>query len=912
MFKNKRTLKRALLTTGATSVFGGGILGTALGILSYKNSQLKSKETEIISLNSEITVLKTEITMLREENTKLKNEVSSLEGVLKIVNAANDTFSGETNDLLNKLINSTEGVSSELLKNKQYQEYLKTHLNKLKNSLLISINVLLDKLKNLNELNSDKFKNEFLITKINQLNELIANINLLDLANTANFKENSQFLNDYQKRYHDYNLELVDNLNNEINQNKDRINQLSSKISDTSKKLQESILKSIQTTLNLSETVTVLKNFTDTLIEKSLQLGSKTTNEEFKDNLERLSKSLSDYQTFLQEQVQLARNSLQEAIKNDDFSTLMILDTDIFSSKIKYWTQLSSNYSELAINIYLDFYEQSLKTIAQNDKEIKQLNHEKEEINDKLTQALRDKTKVLANLKKLKESLTTSFKNSLNSIINSLKNIDIAIKASDASQKIQLSQRLNEQIANLERLKDQYASEDFINKYEPFVESALKTADQVIQEYKDNVLNVLKQDYNRTKQQLNEANKNLIVTKNLLQSKTHEFTLVNEQLKQANENLNKKEIQLTKISKELEQTRTFLTSVKNEKTKTLSDLSSTIENLKNKLNLLKTTANSIIEEAIKDKINVEKLRSLIGKSFESKDSQDYKQMNGLFKKYLAHYSNVFDEMLLLYKRVINKKLGDKDKIIATKDSDIQQINGKIKQYELEKIEKNLKTEELEKEIERARNQITNLNEKIISIEKLGEINGLTVRKKTVLNTSLDKDYKKELIIPKEEAISFRKADNGIKISASSEEKYYIDLFHDIKVFYFDIIDQKMKNFILTRREKTKKLWNDYFLSDLTFLRGDSYSYTTATTGDIVTFYTIKYDYKTTQADSWFTVSLSNDGVITVRTEFDAKIKVGELLSSSSSYGPHNLSENDYNFSGGKVTSTLVFVSAIAV
>ncbi|UUD36598.1 hypothetical protein NPA08_02105 [Mycoplasmopsis citelli] len=910
MLKNKKILKNVLLASGVTSVFGGSILGTALGILRYKNSQLKDKEHTIVSLNSEIKLLKIQISDMQAENTELKNQISALEGVLKIVNAANDSQNGETNELLNKLINTTEESSLQISKNQEYQKYLQTHLNKLKNSLIVSVNVLLDKLKNLSELNSEKFQNAFLNTKITQLNELVKNINELDLSNTNNFSENSQFLNTYQKRYHDFNLELIENLNTLINQNKNSINELNSKISDTSKKLKESISKSIQTTINLNETITVLKKYTDLLLEKSLNLGSKSTSDNFKGNLEQLSKSLAEYQQFLQEQIKLTHESLKKANENNDYSNLVILDTDVFASKVKYFTQLSSNYSNLAINIYLNFYEESLRSIAEKDEQIDKISKEKEQLNNQINEANRQKTKALASLKKLKESLTTSFKNSLNSIITSLRNIDLAIQSSDATQKQHLSQRLNEQIINLEALRNEYSSDEFINRYEPFVESALKTADQVIQEYKDNILNKLKEEYKITKRQLDESNKALIEAKNLLNSKSDEINVVNAQLKKAKADLANKESEFIQITKQLEQTRDSLAQLKVEKNSSLSEMSATIDRYVLKYNQLKNTANTIIDEAIKQKLNVDNLRLLISKSFAPKDPQNFIQMNNLSKEYLAHYLNLFEEMIRLHKKVLEKRVHDQNLVITGQEDDISSYKLTINQNKAWIDKLTLDQLQLQSKIDQQKEQLAQSDQTIKELQEKINKSGLNANK-TVTNTNLNQDYLREFHFQKREAISSNQFHNSFVDTDSYTQRFKIKPSQRIQVYYFNKNTKKMENFILTSQNSVKKLYNKLQDLKVKFNSVSSNLIDLVTTGYYYENTTSTYEGDNDDSGSFFEVSYE-DGYINVLTKASIKTKAGKYLYASAGTSLGGSSESPYSYDGGTAKSSLFFVSAIAL
>lgn len=902
----KKSIKYTLI--GLMSLGGVSLItfSTVFGILKHKNAVIRKRDEKISTLNAQIQVLKSEIELLKDENTKLKNNVDALENVLKITNAIKDSSNSEINGLLTKLVNNTD----ENIKNSEYLEYIIKHTTKLKESNIANIELLLHKLEEIQNNNPEKYKNSFINTKIIQLQELIKNVEELQFSNSSEIKENIKSLNDFTAHYQRLNEELIIELNSLINSKNDEIAQLNLKINTTGEKLEKTVLTSIKTAKNQLESIDVMIEYVILLKEKSLKLISDKTNEDFVLNLTALLRSLSEYKEFLNSQITASQTSLNKAIQDNDYNDLITLDTDIYASKIKYWTQLLQNYNNLALDIYLAYYESTLKDLSDKEKEIDTLQIKNQQLTNDLNAAVREKAQAMANLKKLKEDLLNSFRNSLTSIIDSLQNISLTIENSDSTNKNELVQKLNIEIDKLRQLRSEFTDESFVSKYEPFVESALSTADEVIEEYKNTVLNPLKEEFQLTKITLDNTNKELIEAKELLKSKTLEIEKINDELSRARTNLDNKEIQFRTINKELNDTKEFLSNIRKQKNTSLVEMSHTIDQFEQKYNELKSIANQIINESIKEHLDVAELQSLITKVFRAKNVNSFEEMNSLSKEYLNHYSITFTKMLDLYKQLSEKRLITKDLLIANKDSNIEKLNSTIANLENEQNKILSEKLQLEEEIERGTFELGNSTKIIQNLEdQLRKTN--KGEKTSVVNPFLDEDMNQMFSFKGKENLSWNDFNKATEVESSIVKNFNLVSNSNIEVFYFNKDTSSLESVILSPENNYSKRF-DLSLRNIEFTY-DSKMYQDFEATHLGSFTQEvhkTYNGKILNNSSSTYLSYVN-GVL--RISLVSKLKVQRWLEKSSD--TNNLYEpikNDiYSFMGGSANPQFVFVYAIA-
>ncbi|UUD36255.1 hypothetical protein NPA08_00220 [Mycoplasmopsis citelli] len=302
---------------------------------------------------------------------------------------------------------------------------------------------------------------------------------------------------------------------------------------------------------------------------------------------------------------------------------------------------------------------------------------------DQITLLTKDKATLEANIAEIKKDLTTNLGSMLDSQITSLNGIENTIRSSNIPQAISLANQLKVQIDALQGLKSKYTAENYTQTFAPVVKQALDSAQQVIDEYKRNVLDALKTEFESTKATLAQTQGELEKTKSELTLKQNSLSEVERSLAEVNQSLAQNKKELDRATESLTTTNNQLQTLKQE----LKDNQLKVENTFTAVNSaytnLKAKANTLIGE-MDSSINVSELKKLIDENvpiFNPKDSS---------AQQLASIQNLIDKSTQL-SNLFNKAAQD--------------------DFKFKQSQTNQKIRELNKEKETIQNGISDLQEK---------------------------------------------------------------------------------------------------------------------------------------------------------------------------------------------------------
>lgn len=682
--------KKKVLIVGCALLFSGLVISSSIGLayslqrqkqIKKQQDQLESKNIEIVNLRSEIEALQTKVDVLKEENMRLKSQVNSLQEVINITNAANDG-----NNQITKLLSSLVEDSKDTQENSKTIQYLQKHLETISKQRIEKMKILRDKIHSIAELKLvDQDITNYLNNVQKQIDNYIKNIQDLKIISKEKYKEQIQKLDTINARFIEMNLQLIEYLNQSIGSKNQHIDHINNNLLNTQTKLKESITKSILVVEQNIETLQSLIGYIDGIDKLGFSvLNLDEWNKKFNNDFKELRNQISKYIEFLKTQKKNAQTSLKKAIEQQNYQEIVILDKDLFAAKIRFYVEQTNIFNNKSHQLLLNLNKNLLDRIAQKEEQIAKLNNKNIELSDQLKTALQEKTIALANLKKLKEDLNSSFKNSINSIILSLRGISTTIKSSDHQNKDDLATRLDAEILKLENLLNDYVGEEFIRKYEPFVESAMKTANQVIEDYKNQILDPLKREFSEIQKDLEKAKQDLIVIQNELDASKNQYHIINKELEASKKVVNEKENKLLDISKQLVEKQLSLDIINGQKISNQREISNFIDEFIVKYNKLKLTAEELINQAIENNINTSTLNRLLKKSFAIKNENDFSQMSSLINEYIKQYQLIVDESFDLYQKIIRSTINKNNSEKASKNSIIESLNADIANLRLEK------------------------------------------------------------------------------------------------------------------------------------------------------------------------------------------------------------------------------------
>ncbi|WP_025755652.1 coiled-coil domain-containing protein [Mycoplasmopsis cricetuli] len=782
--KRKKTLFLILFSFFLTS---SSILSSSLIINFIKNKKIKF-------LKNEINILNLELENLKNENKKLKSQIFSLQEVLNLTNAVNLNSNEEVTKLLSQFVNSTNNQIK--IFDNDSLEYLKKYVDKLKKTTLNSINILLKKLFLIKENNTkNNYDNTLIVNQINLLENLKKNLINISFDNKENFKDSIYQINKITEHYHNLNSTFIERLNSVINEKNNLIKNIETKIQTTKDKLQNYVQKSIKTSEEMVETLNVIEKYLLSVIEKGVTFNDDNLNTEFLNNLNNLKIKINEYQKKIKQDIVKIKNSFENSKKIDDYSNLILLDTDIYAGKIKFYLQELNSYNFQFISIFLNYYKSSLTKIEELKNQVNNLDLEKENLNQKIIQSESEKTQAIVNLKKLKEDLTTSLLKSLENIIFSLQGISTTINNSTHQDKNLLVARLNKEILKLVDLKNEYTTDQFNSKYEISVEIAMKTANQVISEYKNNILDPLKKEYQKTKIQLENLEIKLTESKEILTLKSTQLSNVSKELQVTRNNLQSKENELSIILDKLKESKNNLDQLNLDKKNSLNNLNKTILDLEKRYLNLKELAVKLIEFAKDKKIDTNKLEQLIIYVFSTKNTENFQIMNQVLNEYIDKYNEFFSELLLVYSKLLTKK--DQQSKLLIEKNDLLIESSKL--VEIQKIDLENKINSLEKELKESQKTINELkNKKIIQ-------NNLQINSSVIKNFNKTTSWSQEII-------SGYKFSENKKVKIEAKETFNIVNDNDITIQYYDNTSKTNKQIILTKTNNySSKIYLPYYI-----------------------------------------------------------------------------------------------------
>ncbi|VEU75071.1 chromosome segregation protein SMC [Mycoplasmopsis citelli] len=568
----KPKTKKILLS----SSLGVSVLATGVGIgylfssLNYENKISKLKQT-ISQLNAKLNSLKAQNQNDKTKITTLQAKQQNLETMIKDLQdskISNSDFSESLNALSQELKSGKTVV--EVIKNVGYKD-LKTPIMDFKNDLKTKIDLLSTTLKRALESNKN-LTNE---TKDAIKNSLLKAQKFLDNINENNFDDlpkTTVAFNNLSKAQKIYLAQLstaIDLMNEQIAIHQSEVSSLEKQISLRDQKIK---LLSEKLADNLSFYLQLLEEFKTTLNDfDNLKLQSLNTTKvnDLKAKIQITLELIATKKIVFEELLNKMNSSLKQAQADSDYSNVFSYDVDTVQNSFE---EVIRNFEQIRLDtISLLMGENNAKTlqILAQQKQIESLTTQSENLQVQVDALTKDKTSLEATIAEIKKDLITNLGSMLDSQISSLTGIETTIRSSTVSEAITLADRLKTQIDALRDIKTKYSADNYTETFSPVVKKALDSAQAVIDEYKSNVLDVLKAQYEQTKASLNKTQSELEITKTELDSKQKELASTQNTLQEV-------QAQLAQNKKTLETTNELLTKAQTQ----LNSLNDEIDNNK--------------------------------------------------------------------------------------------------------------------------------------------------------------------------------------------------------------------------------------------------------------------------------------------------------------------------------------------
>ncbi|VEU74803.1 chromosome segregation protein SMC [Mycoplasmopsis citelli] len=684
------TKKRKFLIIGSSVALPAIIAGTIIGavptysVLSKKITKLKEENAKLLA----------EIKRLRDQNktdqyttTTLRAQNERLEILVKQFNETTLNKSDFNNVLtsLSKEISSGKSVG-EIVKNVGYKQ-LESPLIEYKNSLQ-------EKITSLSSTLDEQLQNNDLLTE--DTKKLIkASIakgqNLLSSLNENSFSDIETAKASLEKIVKSQNIYLaqvqtaldimktqLDQNNTKIAHNVENIKTRNDQILKLVKQSNDTLSFYLQKIEELSKNLTTFK---DSNFDNVFTPSSANT---IKGLITQALEIFNNKKVVFEEIVNTSKQKMSDLNLEEDFETPIIsYDLPKLSQS---FDEVLKKYEDIRTQILNAYNEHSNKLsgeVLKANELVNALKAKQQDNEDQITLLTKDKATLEANIAEIKKDLTTNLGSMLDSQITSLNGIENTIRSSNIPQAISLANQLKVQIDALQGLKSKYTAENYTQTFAPVVKQALDSAQQVIDEYKRNVLDALKTEFESTKATLAQTQGELEKTKSELTLKQNSLSEVERSLAEVNQSLAQNKQELDRATESLTTTNNQLQTLKQE----LKDNQLKVENTFTAVNSaytnLKAKANTLIGE-MDSSINVSELKKLIDENvpiFNPKDSS---------AQQLASIQNLIDKSTQL-SNLFNKAAQD--------------------DFKFKQSQTNQKIRELNKEKETIQNGISDLQEK---------------------------------------------------------------------------------------------------------------------------------------------------------------------------------------------------------
>ncbi|UUD36355.1 hypothetical protein NPA08_00760 [Mycoplasmopsis citelli] len=608
--KSKKKLLLLGLIPLIGTIFGIGY-GTAKTINQY----------QISALNNQINELNLKFEKYNLANKQDKLKIQSLQSQSKnlqflVQNLQESDLSSENfNDFISKF--NYQKISEDA-----YKTFEKPLLN-WKSNLVKKVSSLNKTLKNLLENNNLTQETRQGVTEsLNKAKSLLNSLNEITFNDTKSAvkafksiqKSQNIFLN---KLNSSINLIVrqINKHNQEVNDLKEQIGQRDQKIKD----LAEKLISQLRFYLEL------IAQFKNNLQDfNGFDFGETDSDqpEKIKNKIQETLKIITKKESLFIGLVDQMNESLTEAEEKNDYSDFQVFNLNIVQKSFEKIVKEYDLIRNAIIPSYTKWNQEKGLQIINQSKRIAHLESQNQTLQANINS-------LEQNLEQTKNDLMSSLALLLENQITNLGGIEETIRSTGDTNATDPADKLKHQIQTLTNLKTQYTADNYSQTFTPVFNDALRVAQEVIQEYKSNVLDALKVQYQGTLDSLNSTKEQLSTTQSELNAKNQELTNTQNSLNAVQAELEQNKLSLDTTQETLRITQSQLQELNAQITTNKAQAKVVFNTVKSVYDDLKVKANTLIGE-MESSIDVSELRSKLNEDivpFEENISLEQMQAN---------------------------------------------------------------------------------------------------------------------------------------------------------------------------------------------------------------------------------------------------------------------------------------------
>ncbi|UUD35934.1 hypothetical protein NPA08_03170 [Mycoplasmopsis citelli] len=619
---NKKSTKRFLLSFGGFLLLGTGI---GIGIGSGKTIN----QNQISFLNTKINNLSFQLREYSEENKQDKSKVQNLkiqrEQLQLFAQGLSNLTSSNAN--LDKL---SSNISNPKASNDGYKAFEQPLLN-WKESLSKKVLSLTKTLKKLSD-NSNNFTEDSqkaIASSLKKVKNLSNSLKSITFNNTSSAVK---AFNSIQKAQNTFLTQLTNVINlvsNQIRKHKQEVDDLNDQITQRDEKIKElaeKLISQLGFYLKwMSEFKGTLKDFDDSKFEQT----DKVQVEKIKTKVNSTLKLLTTKEAYFNQLFEQMNQSLTDAQDDNDYSNIQSYDLNDVNKSFERIIKEYDSVKDLINTLYEKEIKQKISHISAQSQQINNLEQQNNELQNQVDSLNNQKTTLEENLEQTKNDLMSNLALVLENQITTLDTIEQTIRSSSDANADVSADKLKNQIEILTNLKTQYTADNYSQTFITVVNNALKVAQEVIQEYKSNVLDTLKVQYQNTLESLNSTKEELVATQSELNAKNQELTNTQNALNSVRAELEKNKIILTKTQETLRTTQSQLEALNTQIIISKVEAKTVYDNVKELYDNIKTKAQDFLG-SVNQNLDFSHLRSQLAKiapTFDERANLEQNQAN---------------------------------------------------------------------------------------------------------------------------------------------------------------------------------------------------------------------------------------------------------------------------------------------
>ncbi|VEU74783.1 Uncharacterised protein [Mycoplasmopsis citelli] len=577
--------KHLLLSLGGFSLIGT-ILGFGIGFGTAKTIN----QNQISFLNNQLNALNLKFQKYNLANKEDKLKVQTLQSQSNnlqflVQNLQESDLSSENLDASLSEVNLQKISESEI----RYKE-LEKPLQNWKANLVKKVSTLNKTLKNLLEKNNN-LNQEIRQGVTDSLNKGKTLFNSLKDITFHDKDSTIKAFKNIQKAQNIFLNQLNSSINliiGQISKHKQEVDDLNNQIAKRDEKIKELAEKLISQLIFYLKLIAQFKNSLQDFNDFDFAETDAVQSEKIKTQIQETIKFIAKKEILFSELLDQMNESLDEAKENNDYSDVESYNLNIVQKNFEKIVKEYDLVRSAIIPLYKKWNQEKGTQIVNQAKQITNLETQNQNLQVQIDSLNAQKTT-------LEEDLMNNLNSVLENQITVLSGIEDTIRNSDDSNAESLVNNLKDQIDKLKDLKSKYNIENYNQTFTPIINQALRTAQEVINEYKITVFNPLKSQYQNILDELNTTKEQLQSTQSQLSSKQRE-------LEDTQSALSLIQIQLSESQNNLAITRSHLQTLNNEifsnKEKAIDTFNFVKEihdNLKVKANTLTTKVESNVD-----------------------------------------------------------------------------------------------------------------------------------------------------------------------------------------------------------------------------------------------------------------------------------------------------------------------------